>query len=199
MALFKVAIRQALAPALVTIRKWSNTFQLNASNGTEAAEFGIDLWENYLRNAVRTMVFAYEVYATDVGPDGAGTPGTQNFASLPVPQASQRGTIAWNSATESLYWRDVCLQVELMVPNSRPDRKYWRPGLVESDFDQNGTWSSGGLVTAIEDRFNTITTLGLVLDGDGSTFSGAQVSKVGSRRLGRESGFDLPPAPPLAS
>lgn len=198
MPLYSVALRMARESGGIGLYKWSNVFHAVAANATGAALAGLIAWTENLIGACRNDVYCYEVYATDVvAPNSAPTPGTSDFATELVPAGQQRGTIAPPSTEQALYWPDVCVNVELTVPSSRPDRKYWRPGLREFDFSAQGQLNSPALVTAINAAFTQLVIAETFVSGDAESFSGARLTKAGIRRLGRQSRFDVPPPPPV--
>ncbi len=194
---YRVAFRQAIEFNGAVLRKWSNTINITAATAIAAATQAVNAWKFQLRGAARDYVFCYEVYATDITAGGAGTPATQDFHTQALDPGDQRGTYATNRASDQLYWRDTCVVVELPVPGGRPDRKFWRPGLIEADFNSAGVFDNTALVAAIETRWSNVCANYDVVDGDGSALTTANVKRVTARRMGRTQGFDLPTAPPL--
>lgn len=187
MAIYSVSFRQARERSGVVLYKWSNVFYLDTPSAIAAAAAGVGAWISTLRLAVRQDVFCYEVYATDF------VEATQDFATQAVPEGQQRGTLA--EVAGEVYWPDIALNVEMLVPGQRPDRKYWRPGLAESDF-VNGVYANPSLTGDIEDAFNALISAASSLgDRQGNSFTSASVSRAGVRRLGRLSRFDLPTPP----
>lgn len=188
MPIYIVDFSQARERGGQVLFKWGNTFKINSPSAIAAAAAGVGMWVAYLRGAVRADVFCYEVYASDQ------IPGTQDFATQVVPEGQQRGTLA--ESGDEPYWPDVALNVELLVPGQRPDRKYWRPGLTEADF-VNGVFTSPTLTAAVEAAFNAaIAAASSLVDGQGNNFTAATATRVGNRRLGKLARFDLPTPPP---
>lgn len=188
MARFKVSLRLAWDIALIPARKWSNTFYLEAANPSAAAAGVVTGWTTYLRNAARTTVYAYEVYASDI------VPLTDNYVVQTIPTAQARGSLAVPAADQP-YLPKVCIAVPLQVPGSRPSRKFWRPGLYETDIT-NGVSVGSGMVNAINTSFSQfIGNLGAALvDVDGQPITTVGPLRLTTREFGRES-TNLVPAP----
>lgn len=188
MTLFRLSLRQARVLGTSVDYKWATTFYYDTSDALTAAEDGVQMWVDYLRDAARDDVFAYEVYATDLAP------ATDNFAVVPVPAANAYGTL--DSANDSHYHRDICIAVTLAVAASRPSRKFWRPGLGEADFGVDGHLNAPALVSAIGDAFAAL--LGFytgLKDPDGQDFLGGVNMKESNRRIRKSQFVDLPALP----
>lgn len=198
MALYAVSLRQARERGGVPLYKWSNRFYTEADSSFVAASRGVAWWATYLRNAARTDVWCYQVYATDVAPPNAGgTPTTSDFTILPVSQGDARGNLSTQSTEPGAYWRDLSLVVELRVPNSRPDRKFWRPGFMESDFNFSGVFENILLLSAVFSSFNNLLQTGELRSGDGEFITSVTPRRATTRRLGRLAFYDLPSPPPV--
>ena len=188
MALYHVSLRQSHDLANTTRRKWSNSFFVEAPSAAAAAAWGVGLWEGYLRQAVRERVWCYEVYATSV------IEGDDDYIVQGVPPGSQRGQLPAGSGEP--YGKEYCVSVTIPAVAGRPSRKFWRPGLTEGDIT-NGENLSLGLVNTIESVFNSALGAVAMLDPDGQTLVGPVRARLSIRRLGRESGENLPAPPPL--
>lgn len=189
MALFFVQLRQAIEIGGSTLYKWSNIFYADVGDVSDAASVGVSLWTNALRNAARTDVYCYQVYARDV------LSGTDIFTTVNVPQGSQRGTLT--PPVSQPYFRSAVVTVTIPVALSRPSRKFWRPGLREADVI-DGTDLDTSLAGDLQAAFDLVFNTGNITwrDPDGELLSGPVTLKLGSRRLGDESTADLPIAPP---
>lgn len=195
MPFYAVALRQARESNGVGLYRWSNVFYINAPDAFTAAVQGNNLWVDHLRNAARTDVYCYEVYATDASvPNSGPTPLTADYATTSIGGGFQRGNLAIGALGDA-YWPDLCINVELQVVSSRPDRKYWRPGLREGDFNGQGQYVNAVLTQAIEEAFTGAVAATDIRSGDNELFGFASVSKAGVRRLGRTSRMDVPPPP----
>lgn len=187
MALFSIAIKQSWDTAGITRRKWSNVFFADAPNADAAAALGVNLWTTYLRGAARTTVFAYEVYATSL------LQGDDVYKIQSVPAAQSRGTLAIPSG--EAYAPKNCLSITIPASQGRPSRKYWRPGLWESDVVA-GQAVNSTLVQAVESAFNSMLVTELLVDPDGQPLTGQVVARFTSRAFGRESAENVPLPPP---
>lgn len=135
-------------------------------------------------------VYAYEVYATDL------LPNTTNFTTVPIPVGQQRGSRSIVDLGEP-YIPKACVSVNINVPNSRPSRKFWRPGLFEADV-VNGTSITPGLRAAIEGAFIIVVNNNPNLrDPDGQFFSDVGSLRLTTRNFGRESTNLVPLGPAL--
>lgn len=190
MTLYKTALRMAHDVTFSQRRRWSTTFYVEAANATAAASAIAVAWNATLKNGCDTRVFAYEVYATDQ------LPGTEDFAVVGIPASQQRGTI--DAGASEAYLLKAAIAVELLVPNSRPSRKFWRPGLRETQV-VNGVSVEANTASLVRTAFtNFLTTMGSALkDPDGQTFSGVGKLTLTTRQFGREAGSNLPEPPPV--
>jgi hypothetical protein len=172
--------------SLETVKKWRTTFHVDEATVLAAANRVRIDWEDTLRDHTRQHIFAYEVYATDLDPDSA------IYTIIPVTEAQQRGALATSA---EMYPIEHCLSVTIAVPGSRPSRKFWRFGGLETDYT-DGVFSNVSLAALIVDDFNTVIGGGSYRDLDGELWTGVLKSKASHRRLGRLAGFELPTAPP---
>ena len=187
MTLFRTELRFATDPAGTPYRKWRTTFYIDTSSTEAAASALGDSWINTLRSCVRDRVYAYQVYATDLDPESA------IYSLIPIDPAFQRGDL---STTTDMYNFDICLAVAISVPASRPSRKFWRPGLMESDMT-NGIFTNTALADLTTDAFNTIIEEGIYRDIDGDFWQAVLTIKQSNREMGRLAAFDVPAGPPL--
>jgi hypothetical protein len=150
----------------------------------------VGAWIAYLNAAARSVVFAYEAYATDLNP------ATEDFAVQPIPLANQRGLIA--TGNEERYLAKACINQRLNVASSRPSFKFWRPGLVEGDVN-NGVDVSPTLLTAISTAFSAMIEdfEGSLVDPDGQVISTPGKQTLTTREFGRYAGNELPLPPPV--
>lgn len=189
MALHKVSLRMATDASWVRRAKWSNTFYLDTPNPGAAAAAIAGGWIAHLATCVRNTVFAYEVYAT------SATPGDNLFSTVPIPLAQRRGTLSTVDLGEQ-YQFNACIGVELNVVNSRPSRKFWRPGIYEGDVVQ-GVSLGAGLVNATTNSFTALVAALDLLDPDGENIDSVGEIRLTSRKLGRQAGNDIPQQPPF--
>lgn len=187
MALYSVSIRQSWDIPGINRRKWSNVVFIDAPNADAAAAAGIGLWEVHLRNAARTNVFCYEVYATSV------TQGDDDYAVQVTPEAFSRGTLPIGNGEP--YAPKNCLSVTLRAVAGRPSRKFWRPGLWEGDVVA-GQAVGAALVAAVETAWSGVLAENIVRDPDNQALIGAPLVRFTSRAFGRESAENLPSPPP---
>lgn len=191
MALYKVALRQSVDEAFPRRYKWSTTFILNTATADAAAAAMVVGWQNYLRNAARTTVFAYEAYATSL------VAGDDDYVIQPIPIGQQRGTLLPGGGQP--YWPEVCVAVTIpTLTGGRPSRKFWRPGLYEGDVENGSTISSLLAQDIIDGIAQFITEAGgAVVDPDGQELGSLMTARLTRRAIGREAGFNLPIAPPV--
>lgn len=191
MPLYVTSLRKSWDIPGITRRKWSNTFYVNAPSAAAAAAALVTAWNTTLRAAATDRVFAYEVYATDL------VEGTTDYALQAIAPGSQRGQIPYQTSAEP-YDPIVCASVTIPVPGSRPSRKYWRPGLNETDVI-GGQALAPALVEAIRTAFNDL--IGefdaIWYDVDGQEWQTPVTVRYTRRRLGRESAENLPSPPPF--
>lgn len=172
-------------------RKWTNTYYVEAANPTAAAAAVAVGWTAHLRNAAYRSVFAYEVYATDLAE------GTELYAVVGIPTGQQRGTLN-APADQEEYLTKACAAVTLTVPDSRPSRKFWRPGFYEGGI-VDGVSIFPSIVTAIREAFEDFIDAfeGQLRDPDGQAITGVGTIKLTTREFGRTAGSDLPEPPPV--
>lgn len=187
MALYSVSLRQSWDPAGITRRKWSNVFFVDAPSSVAAAAAGVGLWTGFLRNASRSVVFCYEVYATSVQTLD------DDYTVQTVPEAQQRGALP--NGTGEFYAPRNCISVTIRATAGRPSRKFWRPGLFENDVVA-GQAVGVQVTQPIEDAFNAALGGGSWLDPDGQVLLSDVVTRFTSRSFGRESTENLPTPPP---
>jgi hypothetical protein len=190
MPIYKTALRMAHDASWPQRKKWSTTFLINTSAASVAAASMVGAWIAYLNAAARSIVFAYEAYATDLNPD------TEDFAVQPIPLANQRGLIV--TGNEERYLAKACINQRLNVLSSRPSFKFWRPGLVEADVI-NGVDVSPTLLTAISTAFSAMIEdfEGSLVDPDGQVISTPGKQTLTTREFGRYAGNELPLPPPV--
>lgn len=190
MALHRVSLRMAHDSTWPNRRKWSNTFYVDTANPAAAAAFVAGVWQLHFRNAADSSVFAYEAHASDM------VAGTDNFATVGIPQGFQRGLRAGGSTEK--YLTKACIAVTLTAASGRPSRKFWRFGLRETDVVQ-GASIEAGVTTLITDWFNeALQELATkFLDPDGQILTAVQKTTLTTREFGRDAGNDVPDAPPV--
>ena len=192
MPLFRVQLRKAFEGASVSSYKWSNVFFIEEASVQAAASMGAGLWTGYLRNTCRINVYAYEVAASDL------TPGTEIFVTLPVDPEQQRGTRPIIGGGTEVYHPRVCVTVTAQVQNSRPSRKFWRPGLTEADVIR-GEILDPVTEEAIREQFNNAITQGVPLRvPDGQAWLPGVTLRLSTRVLGRYARNEVPAAPAVA-
>ena len=189
MPLFKGSFRMAHDTTWASRRKWSTTFFLMADGVAQAAEQLQNAWADFLRGAVSSDIFCYEVYVTDTAV------GTDNYTVEPVPPGDQRGTFD-NGAAGERYLPQTVVTVTLGVAGSRPSRKFWRFGLREGNVSQGEALTSD-VLNEITDAFNGL--LGApgfsFVDPDGQSLTRVSRLKLGTREFGRTAGADVPQPP----
>lgn len=191
MAIFRTVLRMASDIVDQVQRKWGPTFYVEAASPTAAATALAVGWADSLRQTCRERVYAYEVYATDLAPL------TDNYTVVSIAQGSQRGALVTPAPAEP-YLPKVCVAVTLLVENSRPSRKFWRPGLYEVDIT-NGVTVAAPLLASIRDNFSIFVESfnGFLVDPDGQPITGVGPLRLTTREYGRESTVDVPTPPPL--
>lgn len=185
MPLFRAELRLAAERQGTPWRKWRNTFYIVEADAAGAADQCRNAWEVVLRNHCRAFVYAYEVYATDL------VPNTSNYVLMPVDTEFQRGNL---DAGSDFYALEHCLAISIAVPNSRPSRKFWRPGLLESDF-VDGVFQNTTLRDQIIEDWNTMIGNNANYDVDGEPWTSVLSVKQSIRRLGRTAPFSVPAGP----
>lgn len=186
--MFKISLRMACDVGFARPKKWSTTLYGDRVDANSAAQFGRDCWISYLRAAARENVFCYEVYASSL------TSIDDTFATVPVPEASQRGSVV-PPAGEPMPI-EHCLAVPLLVANSRPDRKFWRVPLFQSEV-VDGEFTGATIADIVQGRFNAMIAAATDLKSqDGEPLSSAGEPRASYRRLGRQAGFNVPLGPP---
>ena len=86
----------------------------------------------------------------------------------------------------------------LLVPDSRPSRKFWRLGLYEGGV-VDGVTVAPSLVTAVRDAFVAFIGAfeGALRDPDGQALTGVGRITLTTREFGRTAGSDVPEPPPV--
>ena len=190
MARYKTSLRKAFDSSINPRRKWSTTFIVEAASATAAAAALVVGWQNFLREACRSHVFAYQVYATSV------LANDEDYVIQNIPVQYQRGTLT--KPNDEPYKATVCVGVELQtVGGGRPSRKFWRPGLFEGDIAA-GTNFVGNIHQLVAVQFADFldNASGVVVDPDGQAFqTGVPVTYLTDRRFGDESANNVPNAP----
>lgn len=184
MALFKVVLRQAITGSAADY-KWSNLWYVEAASVSEAADIGIEMWADALKDAAITATFCYEVYASDLNPLASV------YTIKPMPSADADGTIA---ATGDLYIPSAVVRVDLPVASGRPSRKFHRPPLWEAAVD-NGRSLTSAILAPVTSAYNEVLATWPVRDEDGNSFTGVVVRGLTTRRLGRDAYNDVPDPP----
>lgn len=187
MALQKVSLRISSDNLWLRRAKWSNTFYLDTANPSAAAAAVAAGWIAHLRGAARQSIFAYEVYAATVAA------GDSLFSTVTIPAAQQRGNLSLVDVGQQ-YQFNTCVSVELNVDNSRPSRKFWRPGIYENDVI-NGVELNTVLIEAIRTSFIAFNGALDLLDPDSEPIGSVGEVRLTQRKLGRQAGNDLPIPP----
>lgn len=190
MAVFAVQLRQAQGGgSYPNAFKYSNVFYVNEPTAADAAADGLIIW-NAMKAAIFESAYCYSIYATDL------LPNTPNYYQLPVPSGDQRGDLAPVGGAQT-YHPIVCARVDLLVPNSRPSRKFVRGGYATDVMANGGRAFVGTYQTLLQDAFNQILidTGGQLCDIDGQAVAGMQVIGVTTRELGAEAFSDVPTPP----
>jgi hypothetical protein len=190
MAIYRTSLRMAHDATWNQRKRWTTTFHVQASTAAIAAQSVADAWDTWLRDGTSSIVFAYEVYATDL------LAATSDYEVVPIPAGVQRGKVVGSTATSERYLGKACATVTLSVPGSRPSRKFWRFGFTEADV-VGGTDLTGPVQTAIGNAFgNFITAMsGALVDPDGQPITSVRSVKFSTRNFGRQAGSDLPLPP----
>lgn len=192
MPIYKVSLRKAHDASWPDRRKWSNTFYLNTANAAAAASAMVVAWVDYLRDAVRTTVFAYSVFASSIAE------GDSDFIENSIPVELQRGTFVPDGVTAGEpYLLKACSSVKILVAGSRASRKFWRPGLYEGDI-VSGRALVAPFAARIVSQFNTMIGDGggIWVDPDNEPYAQGVTQRVTTREFGREASIDVPEAPP---
>lgn len=185
MAVFKVALRKAVGAPFT--RKWSNTYYVDAGTHLEAAGLGVNLWNLGESLFHSEGVFCYEVYANSTF-DPPGSPGLVQA----IPAGDQRGALTgWNPAQALPLFNVV--RVDFATFESRPSRKFYRLGLQETSIENGQLLAAYN--TLIQETCEDMAAFPYTVDVDGQSWFGATVKGITSRRLGRDSGVDVPVGP----
>ena len=188
MPIFLVETRKASDGIIAA--KWSNRYFVDVNDENEAYGQGLGIWDTAEKLVHDERVFCYEIYVNQQG-DAPFTPGLNGA----VPAGIQRGSRSALSRGEEMPLFNV-VRCDFPVVNSRPSRKFYRPLLRTGDIDDGNINTAtqtlyGQLVLALAQ----VTTL---VDVDGEDWFGTGIVRgVTSRRLGRDSGLNVPVGPPL--
>lgn len=187
MPVYKTSLRKAFGTPFNV--KWSNSYYIDAGSLTEAGDIAIDLWVNGERPFHTAGVYCYEVYMNNVA-DPPNSPGTV----FPIQAGLQRGVFpGYNAGATFPLWN--CLRCDFNVVNSRPSRKFYRPGLVPANYD-NGNITSG-LAAAVQTAITWIAGSLFIVDVDGETITAGVIKGLTPHRLGKEAGLNVPAGPPF--
>lgn len=192
MAVYAVQLRQAQGGGThPNVFKYSNVFYVNESTAAEAATQGLTIW-NEMKAAIFEYAYCYSIYATDL------VPSTTNYYQFAVPEGQQRGLLAYTGDPFVVH-PIICGRVDLLVPSSRPSRKFVRGAYASDVFANGGRAFIGTYTTLLQDAFASAVseTGGAMCDVDGQTISSAIAIGVTTHELGRDAYNDLPSPPPL--
>lgn len=192
MPIYRCTLRQALGGGeSPDAYKWANVWYIEADDVNAAADQMRTLWTTILRTHCGVLVYAYEVYASDL------LPSTVEFTTLPISPTVQRGLGTGQTGDgNDLYNPDIVLRIDLPVAGGFASRKWVRVGLNEAAvapggrFMSNTTWQNG----ILNDYIDVATTLGVV-DESGNSFVGATLVGLRTKRLGKFARFELPIPP----
>ena len=190
MAVYAVQLRQAQGGgSWPNVFKYSNVFYVNEDSAASAAANGLLIW-NAIKESYFQEAYCYSIYATDL------VPATTNYAQVPVPSGDQRGSLV-HSGTPFVTHPIICARIDLLVPSSRPSRKFMRGAFASDCFANGNTAFIGTYLTTLETAWDQmITDLGGQLcDVDGQGVTAPQVVGVTTREFGREAYNDLPTPP----
>jgi hypothetical protein len=186
MATIMVQLRQAMNAPFN--RKWSNVFFVDAGFHIEAAAIGLDIWATHLRPVFSPGVFCYAIYVNNVD-DPPGTPGYLS----PVDPGQQRGQAAGGWDPNNALPLFNAVRVDIAVAQSRPSRKFLRPGLQEGSITAGQL--SAGYTTALKAAFDAICGMPTTVDVDGQKWQSSVVIGLTPKRLGKFAGVDVPEGP----
>lgn len=190
MAVFAVQLRQAQGGGgYPNSFKYSNVFYVNEPTAADAAADGQIIWMA-MREAMFESAYCASVYATDL------VPGTANYYHLPIPVGDQRGVLAPVGGSLTVH-PIVCGRVDLIVPSSRPSRKFVRGGYATDVFANGMRAFVGTYLLALQDAFEAIITNtgGQLCDVDGQPVVAAIAMGVTTHELGAEAFNDVPTPP----
>lgn len=189
MALWTVQTRKAINTNGI-VAKWSNRYITEDAGPAEALQRALNYWVNAERLFHGALVFCYEVYVNRIG-DAPFTPGF----SAAVPVGVQRGARAQTAAsTVTLLPLWNVIRVDFPVNNSRPNRKFYRTALLESDVTSAQLDADVG--TGMQAGLDILATSTGHRDTQGNTLLGSYIIRgLTSKRLGRESAVSVPPGP----
>lgn len=190
MAVYAVQLRQAQGGgAYPNAFKYSNVFYVNEATAFDAAANGLIIWMA-MREAMFESAYCASIYATDL------VPSTANYYHLPVPVGDQRGVLAPTGGAITTH-PTVCGRVDLIVPSSRPSRKFVRGGYATDVFANGMRAFVGSYLLQLQDAFEAIITNtgGQLCDVDGQAVSTAIAMGVTTHQLGAEAFNDVPTPP----
>lgn len=170
--------------------KWSNVYFVQANDSSEAVTMGNVLWGNGERGFHNQLAFCYSIYVNNTE-DPPNTPGLE----VPVQSAVQRGTRSATAAsTLTILPLANVVRVDYPVAASRPSRKFYRIPLLEGDIQE--LQLVGDLPALLQTGINALASQGWLRDPDGQAYVGSGIIKgLTTRRLGRESGLNVPTGP----
>lgn len=192
MAIYRCTLRQAIGGGTSPdAYKWSNVWYIDAADVAAAASQMATVWEDILRTTCSVMVYAYEVYASDLLPESV------DFTTLAIAPAVQRGTSSGPTGDGTdLYNPNIVLRIDLGVAGGYASRKWVRVGLNEVAVAPGGlimsntTWQAG-IIAAYDD----VTEVSGMVDESGNPFTGASLIGLRVKRLGKFARFELPIPP----
>lgn len=189
MPLFNIQIRKAINTNGIA-HKWSNRYFVEEPDITAALQRGINYWQFGERPFHGALVFAYEVYANQVG-DTPFTPGQL----APIPTGVSRGgrsQVPSDTLTLLPLWNVV--RVDFPVANSRVNRKFYRTALLEGDV--TSAQLDGDVATLMNSSLDDLATSAPHRDEQGNGLLGTWLIKgLTSKRLGRDSSVSVPTGP----
>lgn len=192
MAIYRCTLRQAIGGGTSPdAYKWSNVWYIDAADVAAAAAQMATIWSTILRTTCNVLVYAYEVYASDLLPTSV------EFTTLPIAPGSQRGTSAEITGDGTdLYTPTVALRIDLTVPGGYASRKWVRVGLNEPAVAPGGNiMANTAWQEEIRDAYYATTVVSGVVDESGNAFSGVTFVGIRSKRLGKFARFDMPTPP----
>lgn len=192
MTLYRATLRQALGGGTSPdAYKWSNVWYVEAASPEAAGELIAADWEDTLRTNCSVLVYAYEVYVSDLLPE------TVSFTTVPIAEAVQRGLgTGMTGDGTNLYNPNVCLRIDLPVSGGFASRKWVRPGLNEEAVAPGGlVMSNTGWQSAILGQYDAMAAKAHIKDESGNAFVGATLVGLRTHRLGKFARFELPIPP----
>lgn len=188
--LFAVSTRMAFGGGTLPDQyKWSNKWFIEADTVSDAADAGMALWVDNVRDAHNEACYCYEIYATDADPESS------LYEVRAVEAGNQRGTLFGTTGTE-YYNPAICVRMNLNVAGSRPSRKFLRIGLQEAWMGDGGrAISASGVTSALNTLAGLLASFTSLRDESGNVFSSVAYDGVTVRKLGKLARFELPTPP----